>query len=97
MQHARQELDDWLLLGGAAGAVGFVVVALIEGATRPGYSWWRHFVSQLATGDLGWMQVANFIVAGVLIIGGAIGLARSLPKERGGTWGPRLVGLFAGA
>jgi hypothetical protein len=34
MQHARQELGDWLLLGGGAGAVGFVVVALIEGAPR---------------------------------------------------------------
>jgi hypothetical protein len=40
------------------------------------------------------MQSANFIVAGLLIIGGAIGLGRSLPHERGGTWGPRLIGLF---
>jgi hypothetical protein len=94
MQDKRQRLDEWLLLGGVTGAVGFVLVALIEGATRPGYSWWRHYVSQLATSDQGWMQVANFIVAGLLIVGGAIGLGRSLPNERGGTWGPRLLGLF---
>ena len=94
MHDVRERLDEWLLFGGAAGAIGFVVVALIEGATRPGYSWWRHYVSQLATSDQGWMQEVNFIVAGLLIVGGAIGLGRSLPSERGGTWGPRLIGLF---
>jgi hypothetical protein len=94
MQDKQHRLDGWLLFGGAAGAVGFVVVALIEGATRPGYSWWRHYVSQLATSDWGWMQDVNFIVAGMLIVGGAIGLGRSLPNARGGSWGPRLTGLF---
>jgi len=94
MHDKRQRLDEWLLLGGAAGAVGFVVVALIEGAIRPGYSWWRYYVSQLGTSDQGWMQDVNFIVAGLLILGGAIGLGRSLPPERGSTWGPRLIGLF---
>ena len=28
------------------------------------------------------------------IVGGAIGLGRSFSNERGGTWGPRLIGLF---
>lgn len=37
------------LYAGAVGPAFFVVVFLIEGATRPGYSAWRNFVSQLAT------------------------------------------------
>jgi Protein of unknown function (DUF998) len=36
----------------------------------------------------------QFHRGGLLIVGGAIGLGRSLPNERGGTWGPRLLGLF---
>ncbi len=41
-----------------------MVTILIDGATRPGYEPWRNFVSQLSTGERGWLQIANFIVAG---------------------------------
>ncbi|ONI83024.1 hypothetical protein ALI144C_18455 [Actinosynnema sp. ALI-1.44] len=44
-------------------------------------------LSTLAVGPLGWIQIANFVVAGVLSILGAIGLRRVL----GRTWAPRLV------
>jgi len=54
-----------LLAGGVIGPPLFVVVLLVEGATRPGYSAWRHYGSQLATGEGGWMQVANFIICGL--------------------------------
>ena len=48
--------------GGVLGPVLFIAVFLVEGATRPGYSAWHNHVSLLATGDGGWMQVANFLV-----------------------------------
>jgi hypothetical protein len=83
-----------LLLAGALGALGFVTVALIEGATRPGYSAWTHYVSELSLSDQGWMQVVNFIVAGMLIVCGAVGLARTLEHGPGAAWGPRLIGVF---
>ncbi len=59
---------------GAAGAVLFVVVFLIDGATRPDYSPQHHTVSALATGPRGWTQTANFLVSGAAIVTAAVGL-----------------------
>ena len=66
-------LTRLLLLGGAVGAPLFVIVAFIEGATRPGYSQIRNYVSDLALGGFGWMQVVNFIVCGVLCLAFTVG------------------------
>jgi hypothetical protein len=63
-----------LLWAGLVGPPLFILVFLIEGLTRPGYSAWRHYVSQLATGPGGWVQVVNFLVCGTLVIAFAIGL-----------------------
>jgi hypothetical protein len=63
-----------LLYAGVVGPLLFIVVFLVEGFTRPGYSQWRHYVSQLATGPGGWSQVVNFLVCGALVIVFAIGL-----------------------
>ena len=84
-----------LLAAGVVGPPLFVLTFLVEGATRPGYSWSRNFVSQLATGDGGVVQIANFLVCGALVLAFAVGLARVLrPRSR---WGPLLVAAFAGA
>lgn len=63
-----------LLYAGVAGPLLFIAVFLVEGFTRPGYSQWRHYVSQLATGPGGWVQVANFLVCGATVIAFAVGL-----------------------
>jgi len=65
-----------LLLCGVVGPPIFIVTFLIEGATRTGYSWYRNYVSSLATGDGGWVQIANFLVWGALAIAFAIGVVR---------------------
>jgi hypothetical membrane protein len=65
-----------LLLCGVVGPPLFVVTFLVEGATRPGYSWWRNYVSSLATGEGGWVQIGNFLVWGTLAIAFAIGVLR---------------------
>jgi len=70
-------LTRLLLLCGVVGSPIFIATFLVEGATRPGYNPWRNFVSQLATGEGGWVQTLNFLVFGVLMLGFAIGLARS--------------------
>src|SRR5215813_14180942 len=82
-----------LLAGGVIGPLLFIVVFLIEGATRPHYSVWQDAVSALELGEGGWMQRANFIVCGVLVFGFAIGLRRVLRTGHGSTWGPILLGL----
>ena len=84
-----------LLLAGVVGPLLFIAVFLVEGATRPGYSAWRNFVSQLATGDLGWTQVLNFLVCGVLVLAFAVGLRLSIRGKRGSVGAPVLLGLFA--
>lgn len=82
------------LSGGVIGPLLFIVVFLIEGATRPGYSAWRTDVSYLALSNQGWEQTANFLVCGALCIAFAVGLQRIWHTGRASVWGPRLVGLF---
>jgi hypothetical protein len=87
-------MTSWLLAAGVVGPALFVVVLLIEGATRPGYSAWRTDGSYLALSNQGWEQIANFLVCGALCIAFAIGLRRIWRTGRASVWGPRLVGLF---
>jgi len=53
-----------------------MITFFIDGATRPGYDPWRNFVSQLGVGERGWLQIANFILCGVLVLAGAVGVRR---------------------
>lgn len=59
---------------GAAGAVLFVVVFLLEGRVRPGYSPVRHPVSALALGPRGWIQTLNFLLCGAAVAVGGAGI-----------------------
>ena len=59
---------------GIAGSVLFVLVFLIDGATRPDYHPVRHPVSALALGPRGWVQTTNFLVSGALITASGPGL-----------------------
>lgn len=84
-----------LLGGGAVGPPLFVVVFLVQGATRPGYSALRHPVSSLALGDLGWVQSVSFVVAGALLLAFAAGLRPALRRYGGGIAAPLFVGVVA--
>jgi hypothetical membrane protein len=66
-----------LLTCGALGPALFVITFFVDGATRPGYEPWRNFVSQLSTGERGWVQIANFVLCGVLLLAGTAGLLRT--------------------
>jgi hypothetical protein len=69
-------------------------VVLIQMIIRPGFDITRHAASVLSLGDLGWIQIASFIVSGVLVIAGAIGMRQVLHPGKAGTWGPILIGLY---
>ncbi|MBA2287066.1 MAG: DUF998 domain-containing protein [Ktedonobacteraceae bacterium] len=84
-----------LLSGGVVGPVLFNATYLIEGATRPNYDAWRQPMSALSLGDGGWIQVANFIVFGLLIGCFAIGLRAALVRGVSAIWAPLLQGLVA--
>lgn len=83
----------WLECG-VIGPPLFVLVVLIEGVTRPGYSPWRHAVSQLSLGAWGWVNIAALVACGVLVLGFARGLGRVFHSGTGSVWGPRLVAIF---
>jgi hypothetical protein len=81
---------------GAAGAWLFIVVFLVDGATRPGYHQFRQPVSALALGTRGWVQTTNFVVCGLLITVGAIALPHPFVAVTVGVLGLALVasGVF---
>jgi hypothetical protein len=83
-----------LLACGAVAGPLFVGVAIIQALTRAGFDPRRHPASLLSLGDLGWIQIANFVVAGLLFVACAVGMRRVLHPGRGGTWGPWLIGAF---
>lgn len=76
------------LLGGAVGAVSFVVVFLVNDAVKPDYEPMRDFVSEASIGRGGWVQIANFLVTGILLLASSFALSRTV-----GAWTGRLVGL----
>ena len=83
-----------LIACGAIGPVLFILVFLVEGATRPGYSAWRNFVSDLGASKFGWMQDINFIICGLCLICFALGLRQVFRSGRGAVLGPLLLGFF---
>ena len=81
-----------LLVSGIVAGPLFVIASLAQAFTRTGFDLGRHPISLLSLGSLGWVQIANFIVSGVLYLAGAIGMRDALRPGRGSTWGPLLVG-----
>ena len=67
---------------------------LVQVFTRDGFDLDRHALSQLALGPWGFVQIATFLVTGVLVIGAARGLRGALGPGRGTVWGPRLLAGF---
>jgi hypothetical protein len=82
-----------LACGMVAGPL-FVAVAVLQALTREGFDLGRHPLSLLSLGELGWIQIANFVVAGLLAVAFAVGLRRVLHPGRGARWGPLLVGAY---
>lgn len=72
----------------------FVVVSLAQALTRDGFDVTRHAWSLLSNGDLGWIQITNFVLTGLMTIAGSVGLRRALNPGRGRTWAPLLVGAY---
>jgi hypothetical membrane protein len=88
---ARRTRAQLLAVGLAAPL--WAAVSLVQAASRDGFDLTRHPLSALANGGLGWLQITNFIVAGVLTAAGASGLRTALRGGPGGRWTPRLVRL----
>lgn len=72
----------------------YVATALAQGIFRPGFDLTRDDVSLLSNGSLGWVQIANFLITGAMVIACAIGIQRALKGGPGATWAPRLLALY---
>ena len=94
-------------LGGIIGSVMFgflsVVLTILQYDFLVGLGW-RPFAasdvpwpSGLALGPYGWLQVANFVLFGLLLIAFAVGLHRGVAAGRGATIGPALLGVAGSA
>lgn len=68
----------------------YVAVSLAQALTRQGFDLTRHAWSLLSDGTLGWVQVTNFILAGLMTVAAAAGLGRAGT----GRWLPRLVAVY---
>jgi Protein of unknown function (DUF998) len=77
----------------------YVVTSLAQALTRDGFDLSRHEWSLLANGAHGWIQIANFIVTGLMVIAFAVGLRRALRPQGpelavGARWAPRLIAVY---
>jgi hypothetical protein len=90
---SRWAVTPLLYFGVVAGPL-FTVVAVIEMLTRSGFDLRRHDLSLLSNGSLGWIQISNFILAGVLTSAAALGMRRVLRSGRGRTWAPILIAIY---
>jgi Protein of unknown function (DUF998) len=92
-QTGRSSTRLLLLCGAIAGPL-FIFTVLVQDYTRPGFDPRVYLLSLLSLGDWGWVQIANFVLAGVLNLLYAAGLWRRLHPGRAGTWGPLLIGAY---
>ena len=76
-----------LLRCGAVAGPFYLVVGILQGVFREGFSFERHPLSVLANGSVGWIQAANFLISGGLVLAAAVGITRTLGRgSRGLTW-----------
>jgi len=61
--------------------VFYLMVGLTQARTRDGYDLTRHDQSLLANGPYGWIQSANFILTGLMVIAVAA-LTHHQPPDR---------------
>ena len=78
-----------LLACGAVAGPLWATVSLVQAVLRPDFDITRLPLSALSNGSLGWLQILNFIVAGVLTLLGAAGLRQVLDSR----WTPRLIAI----
>jgi len=65
----------------------YLAVGLVQAFLREGFDLSRHALSVLANGPGGWVQTANFVISGLLVLAAAAGIWRALGrKSRAVSW-----------
>ena len=94
MANINSHSTSKLLTAGIIAGPFFAIVALAHGLMREGFNIVRHPASMLSLGDLGWIQIANFVLTGIFFILCGIGLRQQLTTGIGSAWAPRLFALY---
>lgn len=93
LRSVRRVAPTLLPLGMIAGPL-YILVGLAQALTREGFDMRRHALSLLSNGDLGWIQIGNFLLCGVFVICGAAGCRLALRTTPAGLWGPILLLVY---
>jgi len=91
---------DSRTLAAWAGMIGpalFVTVFTLEGWLRTGYDPLSMYISELSLGPRGWIQIANFIVLGTLLLLFVRGVADEFREGKASSIGPVLLTIISGS
>ena len=94
MAKKNNNVTNTLLKAGITAGPLYVAVGAFEILTRPGFDMRKHSLSLMSIGPMGWVHITLFIVTGLLVILGAIGIRRAIKGERAGTWAPILLTVY---
>lgn len=83
-----------LLIAGAVAGPLFALLATGQVLLRDGFDLRRHPLSLLATGGPGFVQIGNFIVAGLGALCLAVAVRRTITDGVGRRWLARLIAVF---
>lgn len=83
-----------LLRWGIVAGPFYLAVGLAQALLREGFDFARHPLSVLANGSWGWVQTANFVLSGLMVLAATVGFGRVLgPKSRAFRWSLAGYGL----
>lgn len=86
------------LLGwGVVAGLFYLAVGIIRGLTREGFSFSEHPLSLLMLGEGGWVQSANLMVSGAMVVAAALGFNRAMSPGKGARSAGLLVGVYGAA
>ena len=88
------QLTRRLLAGGILAGPIYITVGLGQILTRNGFDITRHPLSMLSLGDLGWIQITNFLVTGALVLLAAIAMHRLAGADKRLRRGALVLGLY---
>jgi len=88
----QRRLAAW---AGMIGPALFVAVFAIEGWLRPGYEPLKTYVSALSLGPRGWIQIANFVILGLLLLVFSLAVATEFPTGKASRAGPILLAIIS--
>ena len=87
------QLTRRLALAGVIGPPLFVIVFFVLGFIKPGYDPVTRMVSEGSIGELGWIQIADFLALGAAMLAFSLGLWLGFGDRLSGRIGSVLIGI----